>query len=167
MRSDRTSLRRLGVAFVAATVILVAAVAASPLLGQESASFRHERLTLASSAGPVSSASYVTTITFAQEGPVGSVSRCNNGFLQSTGFWSVLGETPVPVWLIVDKNGVDPTQVDIAWSGSSSLFTLYRGVVAESLIDPLNILLTTPDCSVTDAPPETAITFYLVRPTGP
>jgi hypothetical protein len=167
MRADRTSLKRLGVACVPATVYLVAAFAVQPLLGQESTSFRHERLTLASSAGPLSSASYVTTITFAQEGPVGSVSRCNNGFFQSTGFWSVLGETPVPVWLIVDKNGVDPTQVDLAWSGSSSLFTLYRGVVAESLIDPLNILLTTPDCSVTDAPPASAITFYLVRPTGP
>lgn len=167
MRADGTSFQRRGVVCVAATVYLVAAFAVLPLLGQESTSFRHERLTLASSAGPLSSASYVTTITFAQEGPVGSVSRCNNGFLQSTGFWSVLGETPVPVWLIVDKNGVDPTQVDLAWSGSSSLFTLYRGVVADSLIDPLNILLTTPDCAVTDAPPASAITFYLVRPTGP
>lgn len=167
MRADRTSLRRLGLAFVAATVFLVAAFAASPLPGQESASFRHERLTLASSAGPVSSAGYVSTITFAQEGPVGSVSRCNNGFLQSTGFWSVLGESPVPVYLIVDKNGMDLTEVDLVWSGSSSLFTLYRGGVAESLIDPLNVLLTTPDCAVTDAPPASAITFYLVRPTGP
>ena len=167
MRADRTSLRRLGAAFVAATVFLVAVFATSPLLGQESTSFRHERLTLASSAGPVSSASYLTTITFAQEGPVGSVSRCNSGFLQSTGFWSVLGESPVPVWLIVDKNGMDPTQVDLAWSGSSSLFTLYRGGVADSLTDPLNVLLTTPDCAVTDAPPASTITFYLVRPTGP
>jgi hypothetical protein len=155
------------VAFVAATVLLVAAFAASTLHGQESASFRHERLTLASSAGPVSSASYVTTITFAQEGPVGSVSRCNSGFLQSTGFWSVLGESPVPVWLIVDKNGMDPTNVDLAWVGSSSLFTVYRSDVAESLIDPMNVLLTTPDCAVTDAPPESVVTFYLVRPTGP
>ena len=53
MRADGRSLQRLGVAFVAATVYLVAAFAVLPLLGQESTSFRHERLTLASSAGPL------------------------------------------------------------------------------------------------------------------
>jgi hypothetical protein len=133
---------------------------------QESASFRLDRITFAAGAGPVSSANYITTITIAQEGPVGSISRCNDGFLQSTGFWSVLGESSAPVWLNVDKNEFDPTQVDLGWSGSSSQFSIYRAEFADSLLEPLNLLLTTSDCAVTDAPPPAPITFYLIRPTG-
>ena len=47
MRVERASLRRLGVAFAATVVHLVAALAAPTFLGQESSSYRHERLTLA------------------------------------------------------------------------------------------------------------------------
>ena len=136
-----------------------------PPSAQESANFRLDRITFAAGVRPVSSANYATTITIAQEGPVGSVSRCNDGFLQSTGFWSVLGESPAPVWLNVDKNDVDPTQVDLGWSGSSSQFSVYRAEFADSLLEPFNVLLTTSDCTVTDAPPSVPITFYLVRPT--
>jgi hypothetical protein len=133
---------------------------------QESASFRLDRITFAAGAGPVTSANYATTITIAQGGPVGSVSRCNDGFLQSTGFWSVLGESPAHVWLNVDKNDVDRTQVDLNWSGSSSQFSIYRAEFADSLLEPFNLLLATSDCALTDAPPPAPITFYLVLPTG-
>ncbi len=148
----------LGLLFLASAVPMASA--------QESASFRLERITFAAGAEPVSSANYATTITIAQEGPVGSVSRCNDGFLQSTGFWSVLGESPAPVWLTVDKNDVDPTQVDLVWSGSSSQFDVYSAQAADSLPEPYNLLLTTSDCAVTDAPPSAPITYYLVLPTG-
>lgn len=154
-------------AFLRAALALISLAAAVPVAsGQESASFRLDRITFISGAEPVSSANYTTTITIAQEGPVGSVSRCNDGFLQSTGFWSVLGEAPVPVWLNVDKNGIDPTHVDLGWSGSSSQFQVYRAGFADSLLEPYNLLTTTPDCALTDAPPSAPITFYLVRPTG-
>jgi hypothetical protein len=165
LKGHSTSERRRA-ALHAALGLLFLAFASSMASAQESASFRLDRLTLAAGAGSVSSANYATTITTAQEGPVGSVSRCNDGFLQSTGFWSVLGESPVPVWLTVDKNGVDPTQVDLGWSGSSSLFDVYSAQFADSLAEPYNLLTTTPDCALTDAPPSAPITFYLVLPTG-
>ena len=167
MRAALAARPRTGRATVRVVALLLSAFGFAAASAQQSASFRVDRVTLAAGAGPISSASYVTTITIAQEGPVGSVSRCNDGFLQSTGFWSVLGESPVPVWLLVDKDDSDPPEVELTWSGSSSLFTLYRSGVAESLIDPLNVLLTTPECAVTDAPPAAPITFYLVSPTGP
>jgi hypothetical protein len=135
-------------------------------MAQESASYRLDRVTFASGVGSVFSANYATTITIAQEGPAGSVSRCNDGFLQATGFWSILGESPAPVWLNLGKNGLDPTQVDLDWSGSSSQFSVYRAEFADSLSEPYNILITTPDCALTDAPPSAPITFYLVLPTG-
>jgi hypothetical protein len=139
-------------------------VASTP--AQESSNFKLERLTLAATSGPATSANYATTITFAQEGPSGSLSRCNDGFLQSTGFWSVLGESPVPARLMLGRNIVDRTHPDLMWSGSSSEFTLYRATVPMSLIDPLNEFLVTSSCATTDVPPPAATTFYLVSPTG-
>jgi hypothetical protein len=158
--------RRLRVALGAAIGLLFLASATPMASAQESASFRLDRITFTAAAEPVSSANYATTITIAQEGPVGSISRCNYGFLQSTGFWSILGESPAPVWLTVDKNGADPTQVDLGWSGSSSQFSLYRAESADSLAESYNLLTTTPDCALTDAPPSVPLTLYLVRPTG-
>ena len=125
-----------------------------------------ERITIAASAGPVSSANFSTAVTFAQEVPVGSISRCNDGFLQSTGFWSVLGETPVPVFLFADKNDVEQTSVDLLWSGSSSEFTVYRSTFPDAVVDPLNEIVNTTLCATTDAPPPASIVFYLVQPTG-
>jgi hypothetical protein len=151
---------------LAALGLLLQVFAVPSTWAQQSPSFSNERITFSAGAQPLSSANYSTTITFAQEGPVGSASRCNNGLLQSTGFWSVLGETPVPVRLSLHKNGVDPVQVDLDWSGSSSQFTVYRAVFPAALVDPFNVLLTTSLCTLTDAPPPTSITFYLVRPTG-
>ena len=147
---------------VSLLTILVAASASA----QESTNFKLERLTLAATAGPATSANYATTITFAQEGPSGSLSRCNDGFLQSTGFWSVLGESAVPVRLMLGRNAADRTHPDLMWSGSSSEFTLYRATVPVSVIDPLNEFLVTSSCATTDTPPPAATTFYLVSPTG-
>jgi hypothetical protein len=78
----------------------------------------------------------------------------------------VLGESPVPVWLVLSRNAVDRTQPDLRWSGSSSEFTLYRATFPMSIIDPLNELLVTSLCATTDALPPAATTFYLVSPTG-
>jgi hypothetical protein len=166
MLEDCSTSRPRRAALRAALGLLFLAFAVPMASAQESASFRLDRISFAAVAGPVSSAHYATTITIAQEGPVGSLSRCNDGFLQNTGFWSILGESPVPVWLRVGKNGVDPAQVDLGWSGSSSQFSVYRAEFADSLAEPYNILTTIPDCALTDAPPSAPITFYLVLPTG-
>jgi hypothetical protein len=145
---------------------LLLILAAASTSAQESANFKLERLTLAATPGAASSANYATTITLGQEGPSGSVSRCSGGFLLTTGFWSVLGETPVPVWLTLGRNAVDRTLPDLMWSGSSSEFTLYRATVPMSVIDPFNEFLVTSLCATTDTPPPASVTFYLVSPTG-
>ena len=119
MRQDHPTSRWLRAALRKTPGLLLLACVVPLTQAQESASFRLDRITFAAGSGPVSSVNYITTITIAQEGPVGSVSRCNDGFLQSTGFWSVLGESPAPVWLNVDKNDVNPTHVDLGWRGSS------------------------------------------------
>jgi len=149
----------------AAILALVFAVAPT-LQAQSSATYRMDRVTVASAAESSSSLNYSIAVTFAQEGPVGSLSRCNDGFLQSTGFWSVLGEVPVPVLLHVSRDTVDPKQPSLVWSGSSSEFTIYRATMAQGLVDPFNETLVTSDCQAVDAPPPAAVTFYVVQPTG-
>jgi hypothetical protein len=133
---------------------------------QSSASFVMDRVTVTSAAEPSASASFSMALTFAQEGPVGSISRCNDSFVQNTGFWSILGETPVPVILRVARDGSDPTLPALSWSGSSSEFTLYRAVMAQGVVDPLNSVLVTATCAAIDTPPPAAVVFYLVEPTG-
>ena len=146
--------------------LIVFAAVTVGILAQESTSYRMDRITLASTANSVSSASYAMTVTFAQEGPVGSSSRCNDSFLQSTGYWSILGETPVPVFLLIDKNDVDAELPDLIWTGSASEFTVYRSEMRDDVVDPMHDVITTPLCAATDASPPSPIAYYLVVPTG-
>ena len=154
---------RLG-AFVCALVFL--AFVPAKVAAQESANYRMDRITIAATANSVSSAGYAMTVTFGQEGPVGSISRCNESFLQSTGYWSILGETPVPVFLLLDRNDADPALPDLMWTGSASQFTVYRSVLPNDVVQPMNEVLSTPLCGITDDPPPASIVYYLVLPTG-
>ena len=62
----------------------------------------------------------------------------------------MLGAERVPVFLQVNKNASEVTDVDLAWSGQAQEFNLYRSESPIDLIAPKNILLTTPLCSATD-----------------
>ncbi len=53
---------------------------------QESSRHVMARLTISSTADVASSTTFDITATFSQEGPVGSVSVCNDGTFQSTGY---------------------------------------------------------------------------------
>jgi len=150
----------------AACILAFGIVCTPAAFGQSSASFRMDRVTVASAAEPSSSANFALTLTFAQESPVGSISRCNDSFLQSTGFWSVLGETPVPVMLHVNRDASDASLPLLTWSGSSSEFTLYRAVLAQGVVDPINEALVTNACTAVDTPPPATVTYYVVEPTG-
>ena len=146
--------------------LIALAFVTAKIVAQESANYRLERITIAATADPVSSASYAMTVTFAQEGPVDSISRCNDSYLQSTGYWSVLGETPVPVFLRLDRNDANPALPDLMWTGSASEFTVYRSASPIEVVDPVNEVASTTLCAVTDVPPPAFIVYYLVLPTG-
>mgnify|MGYP001825950872 CR=1 FL=1 len=137
----------------------------STLKAQRSANYAMERVTVSASASHLESASFGLDVTLAQEGPVGSLSYCNVGYLQSTGFWSVLGEHPAPIVLEVNRNELVPEGVDLAWTGSAALFDVYRAELPSSVADLPNLMTTTKDCVMGDIPPlEPDVLYYLVVP---
>jgi len=150
-----------------ALVLLACGSASSPLVAQESASFVAERLTLVVTGDSASSSNFDTVVTFAQEGPVGSVSICNDGMLPTSGFWSIRGGTFVPIFLEASRNPADPEQVDLMWSGAVPLFDVYRAEEPEDVAIPMHLLLTTSSCSLSDVPPGGSdIFYYLISPSA-
>lgn len=135
-------------------------------MAQESASFVMDRVTVSATASHAASAGFDMALTFGQEVPVGSASLCNVGFLQTLGFWSVLGTQDAPIRLLVD-HATDPAEVELQWTGSSDSFTVYRSDLPDTVVEPPNVALITPACAATDAPPVAVdIVYYLVLPTG-
>lgn len=136
-------------------------------LAQESASFVMNRVSISATASHATSARFDLALTFGQEVLAGSASLCNVGFLQTLGFWSVLGSQDAPIQLQVSHGATDPAEVELQWTGSSDSFTVYRSDLPESVVGPPNVALITPVCAATDAPPvEVEIVYYLVLPTG-
>jgi hypothetical protein len=105
--------------------------------------------------------------TFGQAVPVGAVSRCNDGYHESAGFWSVLRDQPVPTLLLVAKDPLNPGGVILSWTGSASQFDVYRSTVPASVLDPGNFAVSDFDCTTADLPPTAPRTYYLVVPSGP
>lgn len=132
---------------------------------QESEHYTIDDLTVVSAAGRASSDRFEAVVTFAPGTPAGSVSACNSGFGASLGFWSALGDPPVPNLLFVALDEVDPTQTALSWSGSAARFDIYRSTSPQAVTDPLNLLATTTDCfAFDDKPMDGPIVYYNVIP---
>ena len=147
-------------------LIVVTLVLCLPLVAaQESASFRMDRLTVAGGAGSSSSTSFAMTVLAASEGPVGSSSFCNAGFVNTLGFWSVLGNAQVPVRLQVGLVPETPADVDLAWTGAADTFEVYRADLPEDVLNSNNLLEETAVCEAEDSLASSAdLLFYKVIP---
>ena len=131
---------------------------------QESSSFEMPRVTISPAAGVASSSSFDMRVSFGEEGPVGAASFCNAGFVQAVGFWSITGNVTAPIRLLASRDPVDPSTIELSWTGAFSSFEVYRSDLATDVLDPVHLNLTTVECSATDVPPsEPDIHFYLVR----
>jgi len=138
-----------------------------PVRAQESVNFVMGRVTLAATGAVVSSPTFDMRITFGQAVPVGAVSRCNDGYHQTAGFWSVLGDQPAPTLLMVATDGGTPGGVILNWSGSAAQFDLYRSTTASTILDPASYERSVFGCTTADLPPVTPRIYYQVVPTGP
>jgi hypothetical protein len=159
----RTRAGRTGAA-LAVTIVL--GFTCSPRVqAQESPSFVMERLTLTAGSQTMASASFEATVTLGQEGPAGAASVCNTSWTDSLGFWSLLGDMPVPVVLTVAPNPGDPQAVVLSWSGNTPMFQIYRGFTPASLVSPENLSGTVNVCSADDpnAGPIAAL-YYDIEP---
>jgi len=110
-----------------------------------------KRLTLAGVAERMTSASYLMNVTSA---PVSGTSGvCSTGTKNSLGFWSIKAPTTVPNVLMVHKTynaGGGVFDIELSWTGHSTLFEIYRSTSAINLVDPGNLYKTTSLCSDTD-----------------
>jgi hypothetical protein len=144
----RTRAGRIGVAPAAA--VIFAFIHVSHAHAQESPSFVMERLTLAAGSQTLASPSFEATVTVGQEAPAGAASVCNTSWTNSLGFWSLLGDMPVPVVLTVAPNPGDPQAVVLTWSGNTPQFQVYRGFTPASLVAPGNLDQTVNVCTAND-----------------
>lgn len=154
----------LAVILVSTSIVLASTRSAR---AQESGHFVMSRVTLAATGAVASSPTFDMRVSFGQAVPVGAVSRCNDGYHQSAGFWSVLGDQPVPTLLLVTRDPANPGGVILNWTGSASQFDLYRSSTAPSLLNPGNLARSVFGCTMADLPPVTPRIYYQVVPSGP
>ncbi len=109
-----------------------------------------QRSIVAGVADRLTSTSYRMHVTSA---PVtGTSGACPAGAITSLGFWSLEGHTSMRQILMVDKtrNGGGSFDIDLSWTGQSTLFEIYRNTSPGALTDPGNLYKTTPLCNDTD-----------------
>ena len=121
---------------------------AVPALHAEPVTYVMTRMTTAAGAATMASTGYQTTLLVAQASPQGACSACNSGSIDSFGFWSALGDLPVPIILRVQRNGTDPDAIDLTWTGSDSDFQVCRDVTPQDVC--AHPYAFTSDCHYTD-----------------
>ena len=126
--------------------ILCVAVGNGSALAQQSASFMMERVSATAVGDTASSATFTTTVVLGEASPVGAASFCNSGFVNSVGFWSVLGDLPVPIHLRLGKDLSSPGVIEMSWSGSADLFEVFRSSTPVGVVHPLNSVSQTGVC---------------------
>jgi len=139
---------RSGGGFLAVVVMAVLGLLA---LSPHSQGAELKRLTMTGVAGRMSSASFRMQVTSA---PVAGTSGvCPAGTTGSLGFWSFKAPTRVPLLLTVDKTFNNPAgvfDVELTWTGRSTLFEVYRNLSPILLVEPVNLFQTTNLCNATD-----------------
>jgi len=123
----------------------------------------HQSATSAGGA-PISSTSYVLGSSAAQDSTVGTSS--SPSFVLQSGFWSFAGSGLVPVLLTVTQNPVDPTHVDLAWSGNNPPYLVYQATDCASVTSFYFDTTATNDYPDV-APPAASLVCYQVFATAP
>ena len=134
----------------AALILVLPLLCCSRVAAQESQSFVMERLTLVAGSETIASASYETTVTLGQESVAGASSFCNASLTDSLGFWSLLGDLPVPIVLTVAPNPTDAQAVVLSWSGNTPSFQVFRSSTPASIVSPGNLDQTVDVCNAAD-----------------
>jgi hypothetical protein len=122
------------------------------------------RLTVTGIADRMSSAGYIMNVASAQV--AGSAGVCPAGTTARLGFWSFKGPARVPVFSTVGKTfngGSGQYDVELAWSGRSAQFEVYRKNAPFVLVNSDNLWQTTNLCDSTDQTADSFdILFYSV-----
>jgi hypothetical protein len=129
-----------------------------------SASYVLQQSTTNNAGDTANSGSYRLSPSLGQESTIGTSS--SPGFVLQSGFWSFVGSGLVPVILSVDKNAIDPEDMDLNWSGNNDPYDLYR---TDNCSDVFSFYLDTSfDNDYTDVTtPAVTLLCYSVLATAP
>jgi len=131
-----------------------------PAAAQQSASYSMERITATAAASMTESPSYESRVLIGPAAPSGASSFCNDGYVNSLGFWAAFGDLPVPIRLRLGKNEGVPNRVELFWTGADGTFGLYRSLSASDILAPGNLRAQTGECSAIDHPSGANVFFY-------
>jgi hypothetical protein len=124
-----------------------------------------KRISIAGGAAQTTSIMFDNSVVAAQPSFVGAASFCSAGSVVSLGFWSLLGDIPVPIRLHAGVNPLNQVDVDLFWTGNEPQFALYRSVSPQDVLNPANLVLQTNACATTDSQvPLSDLVFYKVIP---
>jgi len=145
---------------------LLLGLAASGLwaAGPSSPSYILQQSSLNGGGKTSSSSGYRLEASFAQPATVGTSSAAP--YVLQSGFWSFVGSGLVPVVLSVNRNTVDPEDIDLDWSGNDDPFEIYRSTDCASVLS--SFFVQTAGNSYTDtSPPSVNLLCYSVLPSAP
>ncbi len=148
---------------IAVLVLFLFLSGGTPLVGQQSPNFSMDRISVVATSNASASVNFETAVVIGQDSPSGASSFCSEGFVNSTGFWSVLGDLPVPTILEVGKDSADQNVAELSWSGTEDVFQLYSSNLSTNIFDPANLTIETATCSAEDSQ-SAALIFYSVIP---
>lgn len=124
---------------------------------------RLDRQTVAAMAGAIESVGYRQSVTVGQLSPVGGMSHCNVSYWASAGFWTIVSDAPVPIALRVFKTPGLPGFLTLQWTGTASMFDIYRDTGPTSIGRPENLWLTLPVCETTQPQGTQSIYYFDVE----
>lgn len=147
------------------TILAISLLAAGALATEAtSPSFVLDQATAPAGAGRSESAGYALDGTLGQPATTGSSASFN--YIVQSGFWGHLGSGIVPVLLRIDRNALDPTHVDLAWSGIDAPFEIYQSAACDDIFG--GFLASTGTNSFDNIiPPVAELVCYRVLPTAP
>lgn len=131
-----------------------------------SASYRIAQLSVGTLGNRTTSVGYLNSATAVVVGGVAGV--CPGGVVSSYGFWSFFGPFDVPVRLEVERGSLDPSSVELSWSGQADGFVVYRSSLPNGLESPANEMTTTASCEEVDPNAQSSdLYYYRVLPVSP
>ena len=129
----------------------------------QSPSYRLQQSTANGGGETASSGGFRLDASAGQESAIGTSSSPR--FVLQSGFWSFGGSGLVPVLLMARKNGADPADVDLSWSGNNSPYDLYSATDCTDIHN--HYLAQEGSNAYTDSPLPADLTCYSVLATAP
>ncbi|MDH3628425.1 MAG: hypothetical protein OEV00_14665 [Acidobacteriota bacterium] len=147
-------------------MLLIAVLCTGPALAEvaSSPSYVLQQTAVDGAGTESSSGSYVMNGAAVQKATIGT--SASPAYVLQSGFFSYLGSGLVPVVLTVDKDAIDPQDIDLSWSGNNDPYSVYRSIDCTAIIGGFLAQVNTNDYD-DDTVGTTGLNCYRVFATAP